>query len=382
MKLELTKRVEERMKRLSAERRLNGTIIMHILNEVGKHPKPADVEAMKERAAKRRELMVKGGARIREDQACILEMLNEITAPKKDIFRNDQEKAYVFSQLMAAGRVYKQDAFSKDPYLADIHPEGLSLGGARILRAVTQPYELFPCDTPARLDPNCIDFPRIGCFDAEWSAPVLTKDGRAASLFGPEMINTTAPHVRSAKGDVLVLGCGLGYYAYLASLKDDVRSVTVVEKDPDIATIFEEGILPSFRTRDKVRVEESDAAEYLEDLDDGIYTTCFVDLWNTLYNAEPYFEAVSWCSRFKDMKVTYRGEDSFAQLFASYIFTAMIAEYCSIKGQEGPDPSRLKGFSAVQYEKAQQILADVSITRPEQIDFYMNPRNLLHLIRG
>ena len=111
MKIELTKRVDERIKRLSAERRLNGAIILHILNEVGKHPKPADVEAMKERAAKRRAMMLKGGARIRADQAYVLEMLNEITASKKDIFRNDQEKAYVFSQLTSASRVYKADAF-------------------------------------------------------------------------------------------------------------------------------------------------------------------------------------------------------------------------------------------------------------------------------
>ena len=382
MKIELTKRVDERIKRLSAERRLNGAIILHILNEVGKHPKPADVEAMKERAAKRRAMMLKGGARIRADQAYVLEMLNEITASKKDIFRNDQEKAYVFSQLTSASRVYKADAFAKDPYLTDIKPEGLSLGTVRVLRAVTQPYEMFPCDTPARLDPNCIDFPRIGCFEEEWSAPVLTRDGKALSLLGPEIINTTAPHVRNARGDVLALGCGLGYYAYLASLKDDVRSVTVVEKDPEVATIFEEGILPGFPTKDKIRVVESDADEFLEDLDDGIYTTCFVDLWNSLYNAEPYFAVSAACSRFRDMKVSYRGEDSFMQIFASYIFTSIIAEYCRAKGTEGPDPGKLPGFSMVQYEKAQEILENVSITRPEQIDFYMSPRNLLHLLKG
>ena len=50
--------------------------------------------------------------------------------------------------------------------------------------------------------------------------------------------------VERAKGKVLTFGLGLGYFAYMCSLKEEVESVTVVEKDKSVIKLFNEIILP------------------------------------------------------------------------------------------------------------------------------------------
>ena len=62
----------------------------------------------------------------------------------------------------------------------------------------------------------------------------------------PNEIETILPKAREARGRVLCLGLGMGYYLYHASLNPDVESVTAVERDPEINSWFTRSLLPLF----------------------------------------------------------------------------------------------------------------------------------------
>ena len=54
----------------------------------------------------------------------------------------------------------------------------------------------------------------------------------------PNEIITMNPYIQKAHGDILVMGLGLGYYPFMTALKDDVKSITIIEKDPKVIDIF------------------------------------------------------------------------------------------------------------------------------------------------
>ena len=70
----------------------------------------------------------------------------------------------------------------------------------------------------------------------------------------PNEVYTVQPAIDNAKGKVLTLGCGMGYFAYMASLKEEVESITIIELEQDVIDLFENSILPQFENKDKIYI--------------------------------------------------------------------------------------------------------------------------------
>ena len=86
--------------------------------------------------------------------------------------------------------------------------------------------------------------------------------------------------IEEVSGKVVTLGLGMGYFAYMASLKSDVTSVTVVERDPSVIELFETHILPQFEYKDKIKIVKSDAFDYLNNNETLDADYLFADLWH------------------------------------------------------------------------------------------------------
>jgi AraC-like DNA-binding protein len=71
----------------------------------------------------------------------------------------------------------------------------------------------------------------------------------------PNEIVTMREPVARASGRVLTLGLGLGYYAYMVHLKEDVTDVTVVEREQAVIDLFEKKP-PGFELLCKARLTE------------------------------------------------------------------------------------------------------------------------------
>lgn len=70
--------------------------------------------------------------------------------------------------------------------------------------------------------------------------------------------------INDAYGNVLLFGCGLGYVAYMLSIKEEVKSITIVELNPNIIKMFSTYILPQFKNKEKIRIVKMDALETFE----------------------------------------------------------------------------------------------------------------------
>ena len=101
---------------------------------------------------------------------------------------------------------------------------------------------------------------------------------------------------RSANGHVLVLGLGMGYVAFMMAMKSNVKSVTIVEKDPQVINIFNNLIWPNFKNKEKIEIINDDAIHYLS-VKQKAYDYIFADLWHSPDDGLPLFIKIKKINR-------------------------------------------------------------------------------------
>ena len=104
---------------------------------------------------------------------------------------------------------------------------------------------------------------KFGYMDKEFSFQAVTEDDVIWMSVIPNEIETMKKGIANAKGNIITFGLGLGYFAYMASLKDDVTSITIVEKDKNVISLFKEFILPQFQHPEKIKIIQEDAFVFL-----------------------------------------------------------------------------------------------------------------------
>ena len=101
-----------------------------------------------------------------------------------------------------------------------------------------------------------------------------------------------SPDLEEAEGRVLVLGLGLGYYPYRLMENKRVEKITIVEKNPHIIALFREQILPQFPHKDKIRIVEADAFEFLVETENGAFDFCYADIWEGWEDGAAAYEKI------------------------------------------------------------------------------------------
>ncbi|MGN0160044.1 MAG: hypothetical protein ACI4AQ_01510 [Lachnospiraceae bacterium] len=109
----------------------------------------------------------------------------------------------------------------------------------------------------------------------------------------PSETSSMQDGIDKAHGRCLVLGMGLAYYPYMISLKKNVKSITIVERQPEIIELFNEYLLPQFQEKDKIKVVCRDAFEFMEEVEDGDYDFCYADIWENQYDGADAYTKIS-----------------------------------------------------------------------------------------
>lgn len=197
-----------------------------------------------------------------------------------DPYDNPVDKAFFREHFLPMMHLLDSKPYREDEYYKNIKfPEG-KCGNWTFERRVCRAYEGFVFDDPITMDDGRV-IPQIGFFEEDYPYPAVLEGGREWMTLMPNETNTTKPALDAARGKVLTYGLGLGYFAYMASIKDEVTSVTVVERSEDAIALFKEHILPQFPNPQKVTVVHSDAFEFAEkQMENGAYDTVFTDLWH------------------------------------------------------------------------------------------------------
>ena len=190
---------------------------------------------------------------------------------------SDRADGEYLAALFAQARHLSAADFENDPYLRAVSFDEVRRGEILLTHATYERGEIFQYDEPDFTAPLVV--PRLGFFDRAVRFPTVYEGKTPWMSICPSEINSMREQIAAARGRVLVLGLGLGYYPFAVAARSEVGSITVIERNPDVIALFCEHILPAFPDREKIWVVQADALAYLEGLRGGEYDYCFADIW-------------------------------------------------------------------------------------------------------
>ena len=218
-----------------------------------------------------------------------------------------EEDRFLMDKYLRPGlRRMDADFWRRDPYYRNIRIDAAEKAGWQLDWQTYRPYELFLRDDLILTD-DLRQIPAIGYFPEAFSYPSVLQDGREWMSIKPSEIESTRAAVEAAAGRVVTFGLGLGYFAYMASRKPEVVSVTVVERDAAVISLFQDYLLPQFPNKDKIAVIESDAFDYLEhQMSLSPPDSVFMDIWHDISDGTPlYVRARQYEGHFPTTRFTY-----------------------------------------------------------------------------
>ena len=129
----------------------------------------------------------------------------------------------------------------------------------------------------------------------------------------PHEILTHDTRAKYVKGNVLLLGCGLGYTAFRLAQEDQVKSIDIVELSPDVKKLYDDNVRGITPNNNKINdIILADAVEYLYTTNLEKYNHIDVDIWRaTLDMTYPYLKCLALEDRYPNVKFTYWIENSF-----------------------------------------------------------------------
>ena len=179
--------------------------------------------------------------------------------------------------------------YKSDPFYQNVRLPEKTLGEWQLTHQQYAPYEMF-CYDDTDLLPDGREIPCIGYFTESFRYPAVLQKGRLWMAVTPNEVETMKEDIAAAHGNILVLGLGLGYYAYMTAQMENVSRVTVVELDRDVIRLFEEELLPQFPHREKIRVIHADAFSYVEkEAAKEQYDFVYADIWHDVLDGTPMY---------------------------------------------------------------------------------------------
>lgn len=163
-------------------------------------------------------------------------------------------------------------------YGKEVHPESFEKDGIYLGYRHYEPYQGFVYDE-IEVDPKTFyEKTPFGYFKEPFPYLSLEENGVNWMSITPHEINTMREPLRKMRGKILVLGLGLGYFAYETLKKEEVTSLMVVDNDPSILCLFQERIAPFFPKKKPFSLLEGDAYQALEKASE--FDSVFIDLWH------------------------------------------------------------------------------------------------------
>lgn len=180
----------------------------------------------------------------------------------------------------------------ENPYIKNIHVENWQIGNAYLSTdEVYEEYKTNVYNTRRRDEkslttlyefcyfPQTVHYPSLGIIYPHSQYKWMGVE--------PGEINSFSSFVEEASGKVLLMGCGLGYVAYMLSLKENVDEVTIIELNPFIKKIFETYLKPQMNG--KISIFQGDAIKFLESENLSSYQYCSVDIWHDAIDMFPIY---------------------------------------------------------------------------------------------
>ena len=287
------------------------------------------------------------------------------------LFKNRAtECAFVKKNLVWDTDEMKVDYFIHNPYYQALKNIAFSENGWTLEHKTITAYSLFPYNEQYHYGANYYLKPSFGFFTKDYVYPTLSLYDQEWMSLNPHEIRTMEVPIAIAKGKVLTLGLGLGYFAYMVHLKEDVKEVHIVEIDLELIKAFEKHLLPLFPHPEKIHIHKADAFYFIKNIKDKDYDFIFSDLWHDVSDGLPLY--VKLRNDLKDLKVTkclYWIENSILTYLRILVIGVMKDEYYPIDNDYDQIQIHIK-----------DVLTDVTIKNSYDIDSLLNIQSLINMI--
>ena len=202
-----------------------------------------------------------------------------------------------------------------------------------------KPYEIFLSgDSYLQFDRNQYFVP-LSFSNNEIVYPIFNFPNHRKQMLLPRVIDSTFLPLKVVKGKLLILGLRDGYFAYMSHLSEKVKEITVVDSDQVVINFFEKYILPKCQNKNKIKIINNDAYDFLEEVKDQDYDYIFSNIWtNAFTGVTKYLKLKSRLDSFKYTKCIYFMEESIVTELGKSVTSAILS------GPESPYYNQLKEY--------------------------------------
>lgn len=267
---------------------------------------------------------------------------------------------------------YKNNAYYKTIKIPNVKYKNWSLKKDHYL-----PFECFLADELTILnDEHYLEINKIGYFKEKFEFPAVIQENTIWMSITPHEINTMKRDIEKVKGNVVVFGLGLGYFPFMISLKDEVKSITIIERDKKVIELFKTYILPQFKNKEKIRIICADALKYIQNM--PVYDYAYVDLWHDVFDAAPlYIPFKKKEIQYKNTKFLYWIEDSIITYFRRLLIVLLQEQLDNFKEN---NYQKEKDFQDKIINKFYYLTKELSIDSYKQINDLLSDQSILSLI--
>ena len=226
------------------------------------------------------------------------------------------------------------DTFTNKPYYQALKNISFEEDGWKLSTKKMKAFTLFPYDEQYHYGSNSILKMSLGYFTKDYDYPTISLYDQEWMSLNPHEIRTMEMPIQVAKGKVLTLGLGLGYFAYMVHLKEEVKEVYIVEMDLELIKLFQKHLLPLFPYKEKIHIIKADALVYIDQINDRDYDFIFADLWHDVSDGLPiYIKLQERFSKFTYTKRHYWIENSLITYLRLLLIGVIKDEYYKVENE-------------------------------------------------
>lgn len=208
------------------------------------------------------------------------------------------DRTLIRNYLRPSVRLLDAKKYYANKYYRNIKIDNVTDGTWELKQESYEPYRAVICGDMV-INSDFSEYPPLGFFDEKFYFPAVLENGNEWMTLTPVDLDTCDNAIEKAHGNVITFGLGLGYYAYMVSEKEEVDSITVIEKSENVIRLFKKHILPQFSHSEKLKIICADAFEYAEfEMPKRNFDYAFVDTWRDASDGAPMYERMKKLERF------------------------------------------------------------------------------------
>lgn len=235
---------------------------------------------------------------------------------------NDEDNDIVQKQIKPDLKCLDEKIVLNDEYIQSLKIPETSFGNYTFKKEIYKPYQAFSYDEISVNEEDYREIQKVGYFASSVEYLALAQNDEVWMSIIPNEINTHITPISHAHGDVVTFGLGMGYFVFHAIKKDEVKTLTIIEKDKKIIDFFNQFILPQLPQKDKIKIVCADAYSYIKDTHHFDYA--YVDLWHNPNDGLPFYIAFKNAERnFPNCQFDYWLETSILSLYRRCLLTVI-----------------------------------------------------------